>query len=207
MAKREKWPRLSATLPHVAPWKCGQCGGHYLEHDCDLELWREHDDNDRGEHVYFWLCTRCAAKIIDPHPRLYGRVHEYTPAPGAMRICEDCPHRVRCTCPLTKYNGGPGIMVNACQPTIIHIDRTVKGRHVGEWHRNYQVPPSGCTGKTPGLTVIDGSSESSGQLALSASPPPPQTSSPSATSSAAGQSAAAHPGEPPATPAPPATPG
>lgn len=150
------WPRLSETLPFVAPLTCGNCGAHYSTSEHDIELWREHDDGDKPEHVYFWLCTKCSKQIIEPHPRLYGRICENTPAPGAMRICEDCPHRTRCRCPLTKYNGGPGIVVNACEPTVMHIDyRDPKtGRRRGEWHRNFAVAPAGCTGKTPALTTL-----------------------------------------------------
>ena len=145
----KNWPRLSETLPHVAPVTCGKCGAHYDTGDHDVQLWREHDDHDRPERIFFWLCTKCSSEIIEPHPRLYDCICDNTPAPGAMRICSDCPHRQRTRCPLTLYNGGPGIRVMACAPLTMHIDRRVGGKHVGEWHRSFAIAPSGCTGKTP----------------------------------------------------------
>lgn len=145
------WPRLSETLPAAEPQRCGECGSDGA--DGDLQLWQEHDASDRPESIWFWLCPRCAAKIIEPHPRLYNRVCDNSPAPGAMRICADCPHRkrTRCTCPTAKANGGPGILINAVQPLVAHIDgRDPKtGRRFGQWLRSYAMPPSGCSGKTP----------------------------------------------------------
>jgi hypothetical protein len=149
---KKPWPRLSETLPLCEPMRCGQCGE--TEENCtsDIRLWQEHDASDRPEPIWFWLCQTCSDRIIEPHPRLYECVSEHAPAPGAMRICSDCPHRhkTRCSCPAAKLNGGPGILVNAVQPLVMHIDgRDSKGRRFGNWHKSYALPPSGCSGKTP----------------------------------------------------------
>ncbi len=144
---KERWPRLSETLPHPHPEECAACRD--LGYDGDLVLWREHDDNDAPEMRFVVLCPKCSERLIESHARLYSATCSRAPAPGAMRICIDCVHRqrTRCLCPFAKANGGEGIVINSVKPTVYHIDRTVKGKRVGDWHVSYAMAPTACSGK------------------------------------------------------------
>jgi hypothetical protein len=129
------WPRLSETLPHPRDLRCCQaCGSDILASLIPvdgpketapytqpvvavpgLDIWQEHDEADQPEHIYVVLCDPCAARLIEPHPRLYRRLDRWEPAPGIMPACRDCVHRKGLACgnPLLKANGGPGLPINA----------------------------------------------------------------------------------------------
>ena len=145
----DRWPRLTITLTGPnQPEVCRSCG-----EPADY-LWQECDDRDKPEFRWFWLCDKCSDKIIEPHPRLYNDVHRHAPAPGAMLICSDCPHRVSadgtCGCPKAKANGGAGILIQAHGATTMFIDgRDSKGRRFGRRMTTYGMAPSACTGKNP----------------------------------------------------------
>lgn len=146
MSKR--WPRLTETLTGpIGHDRCRSCG------DIADDLWQECDENDRPEARYLWLCRKCSDSIIEPHVRLYNDVNVNAPAPGAMRICTDCPHRSFagiCTCPSAKANGGPGILIQTHGAATGFIDgRDKNGRRWGKRMTWYSLPPSHCTGKTP----------------------------------------------------------
>ena len=114
-------PRLSETLESLAwPRRCQACGAELTRPASRLRpstgrapatIWQEHDDADRPELRYIVLCGACADRLIEPHPRLYRRLDRNEPAPGVMRICEDCRHRQggRCVSPRARAHGGPGL--------------------------------------------------------------------------------------------------
>ena len=148
----KEWPRLTVTLTGPnKPEVCRSCG------EPADDLWQEHDGDDRPEFRYLWLCRKCGDRLIEPHPRLYNQLSNYAPAPGAMRICTDCPHRTDkgiCACPAAKANGGPGILIQAIGGFSGFIDgRDKNGRRWGKPFTTYSFPPSDCTGKNP--TPID----------------------------------------------------
>jgi hypothetical protein len=137
-------PRLSADLPGPrSPDRCQNCsvGG-------PLEVWREHDDADQPQEVFVVLCPACAARLVEPHARLYSRVEPHAPVPGAMPLCLDCKHRdgVRCTTPKARLNGGPGIKLSMPEATQMHLCRRGKGQRSG-WITIYNGPVFGCDGK------------------------------------------------------------
>lgn len=122
MPKAENWPRLSDTLPHAHPRKCGQCGTDDPAPP-PLQLWQEHDANDKPELRFVLLCRKCSDLLIEKHPRLYDRKWSRNhPAPGAMEICTDCRFRDRLWCSQTKRAGGPGINVTITQGISGFID-------------------------------------------------------------------------------------
>lgn len=142
----ERFPRLTTMLAGPdKPEVCRCCG------DADASLWQEHDDRDQPEHRYLWLCEKCSDRIIEPHPRLYAKIDDNTPAPGAMRICADCTLRAaggRCACPTAKANGGPGINITTTTGFHGFIDgRDKSGRRWGRRFTHYPSPPSACSGK------------------------------------------------------------
>ncbi len=142
---RETMPRLSVSLTgRRHPLICQNCRSPAGADDC----WREHDQQDRPEQTFLYLCEPCAKKLIQPHPRLYSQQHRWAPRPGAMPVCLDCPHRRELSCShwALKANGGPGLILRMPQPTTMHVDYTVKGRRVGEWFKNYHGPVD-CEGK------------------------------------------------------------
>lgn len=104
------WPRLSKTLSKARRYEFCQ--------SCDKgaeQTWQECDEDDIPEIIYLRLCKTCADKIIEPHPRLYIRLDEWAPAPGAMRCCIDCGNlkqgELDCRSPLLKSLGGPGLPI------------------------------------------------------------------------------------------------
>lgn len=140
----ERWPRLTTSLTGPdKPEVCRCCG------DVDAHLWQEHDDHDKPEPRYLWLCRRCSDRIIEPHPRLYDEISPNAPAPGAMRICADCKHRAAGgLCTMAKANGGLGITVSAFTGLSGFMDgRDKKGRRWGKRFTSYPYPPTACTGK------------------------------------------------------------
>lgn len=154
--QEERWPRLTQTLTGPdRPESCRCCG------EPADDLWQEHDDQDRPEHRYLWLCRRCGDRTIEPHPRLYNRLDNCHPAPGAMRICGDCKHRAtggQCLCPSAKAHGGDGISITAHHGARGFIDGTDrKGRRWGRAFISYNAPPSKCSGKEPSAENIGGS--------------------------------------------------
>lgn len=142
------WPRLTETLDHPHPTMCGHYGHDVMPHV--RELWQEHSRLDEPEPRYLVLCPDCAKEIIDPHPRLYRRLHNLAPAPGAMALCAECKHRKRWTCTNrdAKAHGGPGIRIRAPKPTIMHLDGTDSaGRRRGWTSYIYPSEPTACSGR------------------------------------------------------------
>jgi hypothetical protein len=140
------WPRLSETLPHKNPECCGNCGAteatvvHFVR-------WQEHDEFDRVEPIMITLCVKCSDKIIDPHPRLYTRRHFNHPMPGGMECCGECTFRdgFRCAHKNLKANGGEGLILGICQPTVAFIDgRGKDGKRTGWRELWYERAPT-CT--------------------------------------------------------------
>ncbi len=141
------WPRLTDTLPHPHPERCGHCDCPGTERN--LELWQEHDNKDRPEPKFIVLCTPCSDQIIEPHVRLYRKVDNNSPAPGAMALCIACKHRVRYECRnwRAKHNGGDGLSLTTSKPMRGFADGTDKrGRRVGWRFCVYPTPPTRCTG-------------------------------------------------------------
>lgn len=146
------WPRLSDTLPYRSPSHCNACGrgspdAPFLANGGDLRLWQECDQNDRPEARYVLLCKACADRLIEPHPRLYRRIHHFAPAPGAMRLCGDCAHRdgTICRSPKARFNGGEGTFMVGPKPTRVHILRAPSRLSV--WETWYNGPIKHCDGK------------------------------------------------------------
>ncbi len=110
--RAKDWPRLSKTLDGPRDLdRCQACGGNATA------TWQECDEADQPELVYVRLCRSCSDKLIEPHPRLYRRIGDGSPAAGAMPCCRGCTHAVQLSCrsPLLKGNGGPGLAINVKQ--------------------------------------------------------------------------------------------
>jgi hypothetical protein len=138
-------PRLSTVLsPFTSRSKCQRCGKAGPE----VQGWREHDHEDKPEYIYVFLCKGCGKVLIGPHCRLYSQIMPNEPLPGVMNICGDCPWRKlsRCTSPLAKFNGGPGLAIQIERPTNAHI--TCSPRRNSGWIQLYASPATGCSGKT-----------------------------------------------------------
>lgn len=139
-------PRLTCDLPgRRRPLVCQSC-----DRTTQVYAWQEHDDRDRPLPVYVLLCQECAARVVEPHPRLYDRRPANEPIHGAMPLCVDCLHRrgLRCHCPDAKRNGGPGITITRPKPHVVHVcyERQGGGRG-GEWIRMYPGPATNCSGR------------------------------------------------------------
>lgn len=151
------WPKLSEELPVTAPGFCRRCGGRAMKPEINdghqelvsaLERWEEHDELDRPLRIVVELCEICAAAIIEAHPRLYRRLAPNTPMPGTMAICVGCTHRdetSNCTSPLLNRNGGPGLNVEAPQPSRMHLNY---GGGRGEFVFSWPGPATACAGWT-----------------------------------------------------------
>ena len=140
-----RWPKLSEQLPGpVAPDRCQACQPSFLPPDAPptLERWVECDDHDQPTDVVVMLCSSCAKRLIERHPRLYRPLWPNDPHPGAMAICVECTHRVGTRCPLTRTNGGPGIRVTIAAPTVAHFNY---GGGRGEFRKIYATPASACS--------------------------------------------------------------
>lgn len=149
------WPRLTKTLPGPnKPGACRNCGQldnleRPLRPDEELQLWQEHDHEDKPEARFLLLCPKCAEKLIEPHVRLYSNLHKWAPAPGAMDICAPCLNRTNCLCVCkdAKANGGPGINITVGKPTVGFWDGAdKKGRRTGGRFMDFPTPPSKCSG-------------------------------------------------------------
>lgn len=121
------WPRLSVDLPYVGGFHvCGHCQrcNEQLPMGKTLSTWEECDHNDKREGRFIRLCGTCANKIVGPHPRLYHRMQDNAPMPGAMPTCADCQLRdgLRCTSPLLKRNGGAGLPLQLTKPAQCMVD-------------------------------------------------------------------------------------
>lgn len=140
------WPKLSATLPFERrPDGCQSCG----DFGGQLEYWRECDEHDRPTTTLVALCSACAKRLIEPHPRLYSQEPKNKPLPGAMpHLCLDCTHREFLTCrhPLLKANGGAGLNILCVEPLRGFADGTRGGRRCGWQFELWSKPASGCTG-------------------------------------------------------------
>lgn len=145
----KNWPKLSETLPHERrPDCCQSCAEKLIPTD-GIRIWLEHDDKDQPTGVLVMLCARCETKLIEPHPRLYAKVDSNKPIPGAMQLCVDCIHRDGLTCknPEAKMNGGPGLYINAAQPSRGFWDgRGKDGKRTGGIFEHWPAPPSKCQG-------------------------------------------------------------
>jgi len=108
--------------------------------------WQEHDGHDEPEPIAVMLCTRCSARLIDPHPRLYNRIPPNAPFAGIMELCVDCRFRdgVRCTHPDLKANGGTGLVVDADPGAQAHVNL---GGGRGAFLTIYREPPRACVGR------------------------------------------------------------
>lgn len=153
----DHWPRLSETLPHEAcvtsdgiAW-CQRCETEG-ELDVEIRRWQEHDGNDRPEPRYVLLCGPCGDRIVDPHPRLYRKLGQHEPAPGAMPICAACVYQhlqehLGCGHPDLKANGGPGLQLTFPRPTEAFVDGVRGGRRTGWRETWYSGPVTRCVGR------------------------------------------------------------
>lgn len=144
------WPRLTESLTGAKnPDTCQSCNVGGLV----LSLWQECDERDEPEPRYLYLCNSCSEKLIEPHPRLYQRLHHWHPAPGAMAICGPCIHQkdLRCASPDAKANGGAGIVIQHEKPCVVFLDgRDPKtGRKRGWREIRFNAPPHDCSGRSP----------------------------------------------------------
>lgn len=144
----KNWPRLTETLRGPRNYHaCSSCGVRPTAL-VDLQLWQEHDDNDKPEMRFILLCKRCEP-MIKPHPRLYAQHHRWAPAPGASAICEGCRFRdgLSCTHPNLTATGGVGLM--AGKHTVALVDGTRGGRRTGWREVFYSEPPKECRSFQP----------------------------------------------------------
>lgn len=142
------WPRLSETLTGPKrPDLCQSCGS-----GTDVHPWVEYDEDDRPDRpvaIIVCLCVACSDRIIEPHPRLYHRLHRWEPRPGMMALCVDCRHRsgTGCAHPDERTNGGEGLRVEYPQPGVMFVDAVRGGKRTG-WHETlYTGPPTACAGR------------------------------------------------------------
>lgn len=116
-APPKPWPKLSESLRSfpARPDQCRACGC-----PADLTHWRECDEDDAPGPVVVTLCQPCADRIVGPHPRLYVELAHREPFPASMLLCLNCRHRDggRCACPMARFNGGPGMKIDAPSHTI-----------------------------------------------------------------------------------------
>lgn len=132
--------------------QCGGCTGGDPSGDgkarivrTGLDRWQECDHNDKPEHRLIVLCRKCSERMIEPHPRLYHRLHENDPWPGCMEICVTCKFRdgIKCSHPDAKINGGNGVMLSVGTPIRGFIDGAkYRGPFV-----HYPFPPKACKQK------------------------------------------------------------
>lgn len=144
------WPKLTdrarAIAHHGDGERCQLCGRLGVL-DASLHLWVECDDRDVPTAALLVCCGACEKREIEPHPRLYQRVANNEPRPGAMVQCAGCrfleaiPLR-RCAHPQLKANGGPGLVLRAPKP----IRAFLCGTGLGGLHTLYPKPPV-CTGR------------------------------------------------------------
>lgn len=143
--RKKPWPKLSETLTGPRdPDHCQSCGEWG-----DAQPWCECDEKDTPTETHLMLCSECAEKIIEKHPRLYLDRHRNAPIPGAMQLCVDCIHRdaLRCACPDAHRNGGCGIKIEHAEPSVIFMDGTKGGRRCGWTEMRYGCPPKSCSGR------------------------------------------------------------
>jgi hypothetical protein len=86
--------------------------------------------------------------MVSPHPRLYIQHELYQPCPGSMPTCADCAfrHKLRCTHPDLKANGGQGLTLDMPRPITGHFNF---GGGRGGVHTIFKGPVV-CKGKTIG---------------------------------------------------------
>lgn len=141
-----EWPRLSETLTHPRSlYTCQACGRSGAD-EATFSRWMEHDAQDKPEPIVVVLCRPCAAKLIEPHPRLYKQLSPNEPMPGAMPICDGCKHRdwTRCHNPLAQINGGPGLTMKFPKPSSVHVCRSPRSQ--SGWIHHYPGPVTECSG-------------------------------------------------------------
>lgn len=145
----KNWPKLSETLTHPkSPNVCQSCGVQTFDLDSPtMQRWEECDERDKKTGVVVVLCKACAARIVEPHPRLYSLLQTNEPRPGSNGICVDCPHRegTRCAHPRAKANGGSGVMLTVTKPMHAHLLRAP--RRLSGWETLWINPPSDCKQK------------------------------------------------------------
>jgi len=147
LAERQQWPKLSQTLRATrAPDACQSCGRSKEGADTPLtfERWEECDEWDKPTGVLVVVCSPCAKKLIEKHPRLYGFVDPWQPWPGAMALCIPCKHRngLSCTHPQLAKNGGPGLKIIFPKP-----DHAILCGHGCRYASIYHGPPKSCAGR------------------------------------------------------------
>lgn len=141
--------RLSTELPH--PRQLGVCQACGRTEDPREELrlqrWIECDDADQPTETLVVLCQGCAARIVEPHERLYKPVPRYRPILGAMAICIGCAHHadLRCSSPLRRRNGGPGFNVRC--PPIGTIFACARKRSNSRHFTIHTGPATACEGR------------------------------------------------------------
>ncbi len=162
------WPRLSESLAGPRqPGTCQSCGAvnaqlvptPELADGIDPEIaqlvrameagkrgvrvWQECDDDDHSEPIAVLLCSRCSARLIKPHPRLYYGLAFNEPFPGTMDICAGCRFGdgLRCTHPDRKANGGLGLVIEIDGPALLCGRGGVGGGTV------YPRSATGCAGR------------------------------------------------------------
>ena len=119
------WPKLSEDLPFARhPNVCQSCGQK------GFNRWREHDDQDDPTDTIVILCDVCD-RIIKPHKRLYSKLQNSEPVPGAMEICLDCIHckGLICRSPMRLANGGSGLPIRFPKPMVMCVDFTDGSGH------------------------------------------------------------------------------
>lgn len=152
LAEREK-PGLSVTLPFPRSLDtCQSCG--LIADPSDsvaLQKWQEADPFDRfttggAQPVLVILCPTCSKMIIDPAARLYRRIDQWHPIPGAMELCHGCRFQknLQCTHVWLKANGGNGLMIRFPKPGYAHFNF---GGGRGEFKSMFNGPPSHCAGR------------------------------------------------------------
>lgn len=131
-----KWPQLSEQLTGPKrPGVCQSCGG------AGDDRWRECDDRDGFTAIVVILCTPCASRLIEPHPRLYAQLQRHEPFPGTHDLCLPCLHRDGTICRMSRAHGGEGLVLAAHAMRGIVCSR---GRGGGKTYRLWTSGPDGC---------------------------------------------------------------
>jgi hypothetical protein len=143
-------PALSATLRGPKdPRRCQSCGTAHSKRN-PLERWIECDAYDRRQPnaPRVVLCSACAKRLIDPHPRLYLQAITFAAIEGCMGVCVECRYRdgTSCTNPRTADNGGGGLDFGWEKPPArVHL--YYGGKRGGRWTTLYSGPVLSCSGR------------------------------------------------------------
>lgn len=129
--------------PHFCSW----CGIRKTFSELGRYRYLGHDD--RATPVC--LCGDCNTLLAEDNRRdQLTHLADHEPWPGVDILCSQCTYRrgLRCTSPLAKLNGGPGIHFDGGRPSVFTI--SLRDHSTGEYRRERQAlwtPRTNCDGR------------------------------------------------------------